>query len=124
MAFNIFTTKRISCFGLHAFTPPDPNSGLVHFLFPGGFGHARLRHFFLDAGECRFAEFFFTLLLYMHPCPGSRSRNYLSRHPGFRRRYASTLLLARAERQFSSCPESCAAVQDVCPLSWHFAVQP
>src|SRR5258708_37859803 len=69
MAFNIFTTKRISCFGLHAFTPPDSNSGLVHFLFPGGFGHARLRHFFLDAGECRFAEFFFTLLLIHVPMP-------------------------------------------------------
>src|SRR6266404_7660957 len=69
MAFNIFTTKRISCFGLHAFTPPDPNSGLVHFLFPGGFGHARLRHFFLDAGECRFAGFFFTLLLIHAPMP-------------------------------------------------------
>ncbi len=55
--------------GLPAFTSHDPRSGLVHFLFPGGFGHARLRHFFLDAGECRFAGFFFTLLLRHVPMP-------------------------------------------------------
>jgi hypothetical protein len=53
---------------LPAFTSHDPRRGLVHFLFPGGFGHARLRHFFLDAGECR-AGFFFTLLLRHAPMP-------------------------------------------------------
>jgi hypothetical protein len=42
---------------------------LVYFLFPGGFGNARLRHFFLDAGEYRFAGFFFSLLLRRAPMP-------------------------------------------------------
>src|SRR5258706_16442461 len=56
-------------FPLRVFTPHDPRSGSVLFLFPGGFGHARLRHFFLDAGECRFAGFFFTLLLRHAPTP-------------------------------------------------------
>src|SRR5258708_8276782 len=44
--------------GLLAFTSHDPRSGLVHFLFPRGFGHPRLCQVFLDAGECRFAGFF------------------------------------------------------------------
>src|SRR5713226_2072943 len=36
---------------------------LVHVLFPGGFDHARLRHFFLDAGEYCFAGFFLSFIL-------------------------------------------------------------
>jgi hypothetical protein len=50
--------------GLLTLTSHDPRIGLVHFLFPGGFGHARLRHFFLDVGECRFAGFLLSLIKY------------------------------------------------------------
>jgi len=51
-------------FGLPALAPHDPRSGLVHFLFPGRFGHARFRHFFLDASERRFAGFLLDVLLH------------------------------------------------------------
>jgi hypothetical protein len=39
---------------------------LIHFLLPGGVGHAGLRHFFFDAGEDFFVEFFLNLLLISH----------------------------------------------------------
>ena len=37
-------------------------SGYIYFSFACGHGQARLRHFFLNAGKCRFAEFFLGFL--------------------------------------------------------------
>jgi len=57
---TLHKTKRMRLqLGLPSLTPHDSRRGQVHFLFSRGFGPARLRHFFLDAGERRFAGFFF-----------------------------------------------------------------
>ena len=48
----------------------------VGFLLARGFGHARLRHFFLDAGTRRFAQFFLGFLLHRTPVMIPRPKRY------------------------------------------------
>ena len=50
----------------------------VRFLLACGFGHARLRHFFLDAGTRHFAQFFLGFLLHRTSVIASRPRLYSS----------------------------------------------
>jgi hypothetical protein len=55
----------------------SPNDS-VHFLLACGFSHARLRHFFLDAGACRFVGFFLAFLLHRISLTTSRPKQYSS----------------------------------------------
>jgi hypothetical protein len=48
----------------------------VRFLLACRFGHARLRHFFLDAGTRYFAQFFLGFLLHRTPVMIARPKRY------------------------------------------------
>src|ERR1700692_456568 len=58
------------------------SSGLVYFLFLNRFGHARFRHFFLDASERRFAGFLLDFLLHRTSMMTSRPKQYSSIYNG------------------------------------------
>ena len=65
---------------LSQLTRSDTRSSQIYFPFARGLGHARLRHFFLDAGTCRFAEFFLGFLLHRTSMMTSRPKQYSSIH--------------------------------------------
>ena len=61
-------------------TRSDSRSSQIYFPFARRLGHARLGHFFLDAGTCRFADFFLGFLLHRTSMMTSRPKQYSSIH--------------------------------------------
>jgi hypothetical protein len=59
-------------------TRSDSHSGYIFFPFARGLCHARLRHFFLDAGACRFAGFNHGFLLHRTFMMASKSKQFSS----------------------------------------------
>src|SRR6266404_947111 len=65
-------------FVLSPLTRSDSRSGQLLFPFAGGLGRARLRHFFLDSGTCRFVRFFRGFLGHRAFLMTSRRKQYSS----------------------------------------------
>jgi hypothetical protein len=78
----------------------DSRSGYIFLLFARGLCHARLRHFFLDAGACRFAGFVFGFLLHRTFTMTSKPKQFSSIQdvPGNSRH-----MPPQFTRAFSSC---------------------
>lgn len=70
-------TKRMRMrleLGLSSLNRHDSPNGSIRFLFACGFGHARLRHFFHDAGLRRFVRFFLIFPLHRTPLMKARQK--------------------------------------------------